>query len=217
MRMSNRQTDRQTDKKTNTKTRGHTETLFAVLLFLKSEWIPAKANSQEVTMTSNTVTTDPVVSERRAANRALWQHICVKEGWCESCSLELPYSPILLDENGKCDLITCGENKIQYSYDGEVSYPECPGESPLTDSTSIHCLSVVELLSIKIRAFRQGLVGLATRADAAIKMSDTCLSCNMRKGWSYTCVACDPARVIKKIEVAQPTDTKSPPTDNDYY
>ena len=169
-------------------------------------------------MPSNTAITDPVISERRAANHTLWQHTCVKEGWCQSCSLEMPHSPIFLDENGTCDMITCGENKMQYSYDGEVSYPECSVENrPLTDSTSIHNLSVVELLSIKIRAFREGLVGLATRADAAIKMSDTCLSCNMRKGWSYTCSACDPSRVTEKIETAQPIDSKSPPTDNDYY
>jgi len=169
-------------------------------------------------MTSNIETTDPVVSERREANHTLWQDICLKEGWCQSCSLELPYRPIFLHENGYCDLITCGENKIQYSYDGEVSYPEYPEDKyPLTDSTSIDNLSVIELLSVKIRASRQGLIGLATRADAAIKMSDTCISCNMRKGWSYTCSACDPSRVSKKIEVTQPSDTKSPPTDNDYY
>jgi len=159
------------------------------------------------------------ITEKIAANRLLWIDICKSEGWCPSCSLEIPYDPVVLDKYGNCDIYTCSQPSILYTYDGELLFPDCQvqEDNTLTESTSITGLSITEVLEIKILAQRQGLIGLATRADAAIQLSDHCPLCSMLKGWGKSCTRCPPSRVCEKNETAPATASKSPPLHNEYY
>ena len=138
--------------------------------------------------------------EKVLANCALWEHICEVNKWCPSCSIEITSTPVILDKYGVCDFYNCASSLIEFSFDGECSGPEVIEPSfHLTDSSDLTGLTTTELQSVRTYAIRNGLIGLSVRADAAIKKSEYCAACNIRKGWNYTCATCGPPPKSRRL------------------